>query len=147
MWPVFVWCFYVDKFFFFCLFGLDKLYVFIQTFLHYGKLIPEQCSEEPNLLFRLAIETSPTSRPSQNRPTPTQTGLSNQFYLSHGDVTIRPIWTFFKRTLPRRSVPNVTVSTFNKIYYYIFLIPFNYVYIYICIYIYITDNWGFTLHL
>jgi hypothetical protein len=43
---------------------------FIQTFHHNGKLIPEQCSGEPNPLLQLAIDTSPTSRPSKNRLTP-----------------------------------------------------------------------------
>jgi hypothetical protein len=44
--------------------------LFIQTFHHNGKFIPAQSSGEPNLLLQLAIDTSPTSRPSQNRPTP-----------------------------------------------------------------------------
>jgi hypothetical protein len=34
---------------------------FIQTFHHNGKLIPEQCSREPNPLLQLAIDASPTS--------------------------------------------------------------------------------------
>jgi hypothetical protein len=29
-------------------------------------------------------------------------------YMHHGDVTIHPIWTSFKRTLLQRSLPNVT---------------------------------------
>jgi hypothetical protein len=42
----------------------------VQTFHHNGKLIPEQCSGEPNPLLQLAIDTNQMSRPSRNRPTP-----------------------------------------------------------------------------
>jgi hypothetical protein len=42
----------------------------IHTFHHNDKLIPEQASGEPNPLIQLALDTSPKSRPFQNRPTP-----------------------------------------------------------------------------
>jgi hypothetical protein len=42
----------------------------VQTFQHNGKLIPEQCSGEPNPLLQLAIDTNQMSQPYRNRPTP-----------------------------------------------------------------------------